>query len=56
LKVSIDAKNTVLKEFIYLDELENEISYKFSEQKFDQKMSSKKFKYTPPKGVLVTEL
>jgi chaperone LolA len=56
LKVSIDAKNTVLEEFTYFDELENETSYKFSEQKFDQKMSSKKFKYTPPKGVLVTEL
>lgn len=56
LKVSIDAENLVLKDFLYLDELENETSYKFSEQKFNQKMNSKKFKYTPPKGVSVTEI
>lgn len=56
LKVTIDPKNSALKEFIYLDDLENETSYSFSDQKFNQKRNPKKFKYTPPKGVSVTEL
>jgi chaperone LolA len=56
LRVSIDPKNLVVVDFTYVDDLENETNYKFKNQKFNQKMNTKKFKYTPPKGVLVNEL
>lgn len=56
LSLVIDPKSLVVVDFQYTDDLENETKYRFKNQKFNQKVNSKKFKYTPPKGVSVNEL
>ena len=55
LEIEIDHKKSVVRKLTYWDDLENETSYRFSKVDFKAKVPERKFRYTPPKGVDVTE-
>lgn len=45
-----------IKTISYLDEIENSTEFNFTKSAFKKKADSQKYKYSPPKGVTVTEL
>lgn len=53
LKLEIHDKS--LKRISYIDSLENEVSFSFSDLK-EEKIPAKKFRYKPPKGAEVSEM
>lgn len=56
LKLVIQKEKSEIREISYWDELENETSYKFSGVEFGKKVSSRFFRYVPPRNAEVTEL
>lgn len=51
--IIINSKDMQIQELKYQDEIENEVSYKFSNPDFETKIAKSKFKYVPPKGAEV---
>ncbi len=56
LKIFVSQKNQTIQQMSYVDELENETTYKFLNQKQLKSIAKAKFTYAPPKGSEVTEL
>lgn len=55
VEIDIHKKKKKVVALTYWDELENKTTFEFKKVKFSQKFNDKEFRYTPPKGVEVTE-
>jgi outer membrane lipoprotein-sorting protein len=53
LIVGFDQKKKTLLKISYSDEMDNVVTYSFSETEFDQKFATGRFNYQPPKGAEV---
>lgn len=56
LQVTIDPKDSTMKEISYKDDIGNLTTMSFSDVKFQKKEKKNLFKYQPPKGAQVTDL
>jgi outer membrane lipoprotein carrier protein len=56
IELQVDSDEKIINKISYKDSLDNEISYKFSNNKFEDKTKASLFKFKPPKDAEVTEM